>query len=46
MEIKKFSSGGKWEEVFGYSRAIRQAAGIMITGTTAVDENGVVVGRR
>jgi enamine deaminase RidA (YjgF/YER057c/UK114 family) len=44
MEIKKFSSGGKWEEVFGYSRAIRAGSRIMVTGTTAVDENGEVVG--
>lgn len=44
MEIKKFSSGGKWEEVFGYSRAIRAGNRVMITGTTSVNESGVVVG--
>ncbi|MFI5212007.1 MAG: RidA family protein [Ignavibacteria bacterium] len=44
MEIKKFSSGGKWEEVFGYSRAIKAGSRIMVTGTTAVDENGEVIG--
>jgi enamine deaminase RidA (YjgF/YER057c/UK114 family) len=44
MEIKKFSSGGKWEEVFGYSRAIRVGNRVMVTGTTAVDPSGVVIG--
>jgi len=44
MEIKKFSSGGKWEDIVGYSRAIRAGSRVMVTGTTAVDESGLIVG--
>lgn len=44
MEIKKFSSGGKWEDIVGYSRAIRAGNRVMVTGTTAVDESGLIVG--
>lgn len=45
MEIKKISSGAKWESIVGYSRAIRAGNRVMVTGTTAVDENGEVVGK-
>jgi len=38
------SSGTKWEEVVGYSRAVRIGSVVEIAGTTAVDENGEVVG--
>ncbi len=44
MEIKKISSGAKWESIIGYSRAIRAGNRVMVTGTTSVDENGVIVG--
>jgi len=44
MEIKKLSSGGKWEDIVGYSRAIRAGNRVMVTGTTAVDESGLIVG--
>lgn len=44
MEIKKISSGGKWEDIVGYSRAIRAGSRVMVTGTTAVDESGLIVG--
>lgn len=44
MEIKKISSGAKWEDIIGYSRAIKAGSMIMITGTTSVDENGDIVG--
>jgi enamine deaminase RidA (YjgF/YER057c/UK114 family) len=44
MEIKKISSGGKWEDIVGYSRAIRAGNRVMVTGTTAVDESGLIVG--
>lgn len=44
MEIKKISSGAKWENIVGYSRAIRAGNRVMITGTTSVDENGDIVG--
>ncbi len=44
MEIKKISSGAKWEDIIGYSRVIRVGNRIIITGTTSVDENGDIVG--
>jgi enamine deaminase RidA (YjgF/YER057c/UK114 family) len=44
MEIKKISSGAKWENIVGYSRAIKAGNRIMITGTTSVNENGEIVG--
>lgn len=38
------SSGAKWEDIFGYSRAVRVGNVIEVSGTTAVDENSEVVG--
>ncbi len=44
QERHKFSSGGKWEDIVGYSRAIRVADRIYVTGTTATDAAGEIVG--
>ena len=38
------SSHTKWEEIVGYSRAVRIGNIIEVAGTTAVDETGQVVG--
>jgi enamine deaminase RidA (YjgF/YER057c/UK114 family) len=38
------SSGTKWEDIVGYSRAVRIGNIIEVAGTTAVDESGQVVG--
>jgi len=38
------SSGAKWEDVVGYSRAVRIGKIVEVAGTTATDENGNVVG--
>jgi len=38
------SSGAKWEDIVGYSRAVRVDNRIYVTGTTATDEHGNVVG--
>ena len=40
----KVSSGAVWEDVVGYSRAVREGNIIEVAGTTAVDENGNIVG--
>ncbi len=39
-----FSSGSKWEEIVGYSRAVKVGNLVEVTGTVASDEEGVVVG--
>ena len=44
MDRINYSSGAKWEDLVGYSRAVRMGNIIEITGTVAVDENNVVVG--
>lgn len=38
------SSGAVWEDIVGYSRAVRVGNVVEVAGTTAVDENGQVVG--
>jgi enamine deaminase RidA (YjgF/YER057c/UK114 family) len=40
-----FSSGAVWEDVVGYSRAVKVGNHIEVSGTVAADENGHVVGR-
>ena len=44
MERRRISSGTEWESHVGYSRAIRAGSQIHISGTTATDEDGDVVG--
>ena len=39
-----YSSGAKWEDIIGYSRAVRVGNTIEVTGTVATDDNGNVVG--
>lgn len=38
------STGSKWEEIVGYSRAVRVGNVVEVAGTTAVDAQGQVVG--
>ena len=38
------SSGVKWEDIIGYSRAVRMGNVIEVAGTTAVNEAGDLVG--
>jgi enamine deaminase RidA (YjgF/YER057c/UK114 family) len=42
---KNFSSGAPWEDLVGYSRAVRVGNNIEVTGTVAVDDDGNVVGK-
>lgn len=42
---KNFSTGAKWEDIVGYSRAVQVDNQLEVTGTVAVDQNGLLVGK-
>lgn len=39
-----YSSGSKWEDIVGYSRAVKVGNLVEVTGTVASGEDGAVVG--
>ncbi|MDQ4121392.1 MAG: RidA family protein [Acidobacteriota bacterium] len=43
-ERQRYFSGTKWESIVGYSRAVKVGERIYVTGTTATNENGEIVG--
>jgi enamine deaminase RidA (YjgF/YER057c/UK114 family) len=45
MKRVNYSSGSKWEDIVGYSRAVKVGNIIEVTGTVASDPDGNVVGK-
>jgi enamine deaminase RidA (YjgF/YER057c/UK114 family) len=44
MQRINYASGAKWEDIVGYSRAVKVGNTVEVTGTVAVDQDNQLVG--